>query len=167
MEIQELNNAEVYEALHGIWDQGAEFRSDSLRDPDILDYFLFQDGGATRFFLIGNTPSVALFSNIEEGLNALVTLLNPEEADAGQILSELTEVMGIWSLKRLTAHVPGPVKKVQSTLKEVGFRREGHLRRATYWNGRLCGIDIYGLYKDAPRRKQSRKEESAKLETVA
>lgn len=152
MEIPEITE-DVYSALHDIWDRTADKRPDGMRSPDILDYFLFQDGGATRLFVVGGTPAIVIFGDIEEGLSARVVIVNPHEAEPSQILRELRDVMLEWDLKRLTAEVPGPVKDVQQTLKAVGFRREGHLRRATFWNGRLCGIDVYGIYKDAPKRR--------------
>lgn len=153
MEIQQLasEQGEIYSPLHDIFEQAMGRMPDLMRNHDLLDQWLFHDGGATRLFLVEDTPSVLVLSNILEGLSADVMLLNPDEAEAMQIYRELLTVMEAWQLKRLTSQVPGPVKDVQRVLKEVGFRREGHLRRATYWNGRLCGIDVYGLYKDRPK----------------
>lgn len=157
MHIEELSDA-TYEALHEVWDKNGPRMEDNLRDPNTLDYLLFQDGGATQFHVVDGTPAVVVFGSIKEGLSATVMILNHQLAEVGQILSELKGRMEEWNLKRLTANVPGPVKDVQKALKELGFRREGHLRRATFHNGRLCGVDVYGMYRDQPRKRPQRVE---------
>ena len=139
---------EIYSALHELWEKNAARLPDELRDPDLLDYFLFQDGGSTRLYTVGHKPAVVIVGEIKEGLSATVLLLNHEFAEVGEILHELRQIIDELALKRLTAQVPGPVKDVQRQLEKVGFRREGHLRRSTIWNGRLCGTDVYGFYKD-------------------
>jgi len=155
---------EAYEALHAIWDDAAERLPDEMRDPDLLDFWLFKDQGATKIYVVDETATVVVAGDLRPGLSATVMILNPEVADPGAIRRELWEVMGEFELNRLTANVPGPVKDVQRILKTVGFRREGHLRRATFWNGRLCGVDIYGMYRD--RRRDPAKEEEV-MESVA
>ena len=139
---------EIYSALHELWEKNAARLPDELRDPDLLDYFLFQDGGSTRLYTVGQKPAVVIVGEIKEGLSATVLLLNHEFAEVGEILHELRQIIDELSLKRLTAQVPGPVKDVQRILEKIGFRREGHLRRSTIWNGRLCGTDVWGFYRD-------------------
>lgn len=147
MQIPEMTE-ELYSALHDIWDSNAMRLPDEMRDPDLLDYFLFQDAGATKLYLVEPSPTLIMVGDIKEGLSATVILLNHEHAEVGQILREMRGIIDEFRLKRLTAQVPGPVKDVQKTLERVGFRREGHMRRSTVWNSRLVGIDIWGMYKD-------------------
>lgn len=145
------NAGDVYDELHEIWAKNAERLPDEMREPAILDYFLFDDGGATRFYVVDGQAALVMVGDIKEGLSATVMPLNHDYADVGSMLHELREIIDEFSLRRLTAQVPAPVKDLKKALEQIGFRREGHLRRSTFWNGRLVGMDIYGLYRDPPR----------------
>lgn len=147
---------ELFGAIQDIWQENEQRLPDNMRDPQIVESLLLKDNKATQWYMIADTAALLVVGDINPELNASVLLLNHEFAEIGEILHEMREVITALDLKRLTASVPGPVKDVQRALEQVGFRREGHLRRSMVWNGRLVGTDIYGLYRDPAR--ESRRE---------
>ena len=162
MQIPEIT-PEVMYALFEMWAANGPRMPDAMRPPEVLEDFLVNDGGATRFYQVEDQPSVVMVGSIQPGLNAQVMLLNHEFAELGALMRELRGIIDEFELRRLTAQVPGPVKDVQRQLEAIGFRKEGHLRRSTLWNDRLVGMDLWGLYRDPARDqryKNARQEEA-------
>ncbi len=144
---------ELWSGLQAVWSANAERLPDHLRDPSWVDLLLFNDGGETQFRVVDGTSAVVIVSDVTPGLSATVMVLNHDQAEVGDLVRELRSVIEENDLRRLTAQVPAPVKDLQQALRAVGFRREGHMRRATRWSGRLVGLDLYGLYRDPPRER--------------
>ena len=146
MQLAEMNDG-IYDALIDLWDQEYYRLPDVMRDPDVMHNFIW-GGAETKLYLVGEKPAVVVIGSIEPGLSASVMLVNFEAAEVGELLRELRLIIEEFDLKRLTATVPGPAKEIHRILEKIGFRREGHLRRSTFFNGRLCGTDIFGLYRE-------------------
>ena len=146
MQLAEMND-EIYSALIDLWDREFSRLPDVMRDPSVMHNFIW-GGDATKIYLVGEKPAVVVVGSVEPGLAATVLLVNFEAAEVGELLRELRQIIDEFDLKRLTATVPGPAKEIHRILERIGFRREGHLRRSVYFNGRLCGTDVFGFYKD-------------------
>lgn len=157
MLIQDMT-VDLTEALLAMWEENASRLPDALRPPAVMESFLFEDGGLTQLHIVDDSPTVVVVGDIQPGLNASVLLLGHENSDIGSLLREMRNIIDELELKRLTANVPAPVKDVQRTLVNVGFRKEGHLRRSIYYDGRLVGQDIYGMYRDPPREARRPKD---------
>lgn len=146
MQLAEMNDG-IYSALIDLWDQEYPRLPDVMRSPEVMHNFIW-GGEATKLYLVGEKPALVVIGSVEVGLSASVLLVNFEAAEVGELLKELRQIINEFDLKRLTATVPGPAKEVHRVLERIGFRREGHLRRSTFFNGRLCGTDVFGLYRD-------------------
>ncbi len=137
---------EMYEELKQLWNNTDPERPDSERGVEILDHMLFNDGGASVWYIVPPT-GVFIITNIIPGNGANITPVALYTVDAETVKTELRSVMREYDLRRLTASVPAPIHSVQLNLLRIGFSREGALRDGTVYDTNFTDQIILGLHR--------------------
>jgi hypothetical protein len=98
----------------------------------------------------GPTPQSFIYlTGVMPGLGASFHALN---LDGRRVLADLTglrqtvkEIMAENDLPRLVVYVPAPLTAVTRAAKDIGFKQEGRLRRATIFNGKATDLVVLGI----------------------
>lgn len=145
MKLTELNQ-EMYEELKQLWTNTDPERPDMERGKELLDHMLFDDGGASIWYIV--PPSgVFIITNINPGFGANITPVALYAVDAETAKAELRSVMREYDLRRITANVPAPIHAVLRNLKQIGFAEEGILRDGTVYDSVFTNAVILGLHR--------------------
>lgn len=152
MEIKEVGAREL-QMIQSIWKANAKLMPDDMRGEEVPYALLFEDAGATRWYAVLEGECVLVVGDLRPDLSASMLMLNHELSPPRAIFDEVRDVIDEFGLHRIQANVPSPAKSLKASLREIGFRQEGHLRRATYYDGRLTGIDIFAMYRDPSKKR--------------
>ena len=145
MKLTQLNQ-ETYNELEQLWNKTDPERPDMERGKELLDHMLFDDGGASIWYVV--PPSgVFIITNIKPGFGANITPVALYTVDAEAAKAELRSVMREYDLRRITAIVPAPIHAVLRNLKQIGFAEEGILRDGTVYDSVFTNSVIFGLHR--------------------
>ena len=144
-------NQEVYEELRQLWNNTDPERPDMERGRELLDHMLFDDGGASIWYIVPPT-AVFIITNIVPGFGANITPVALYTVDAETAKAELRSVMREYDLRRITASVPAPILAVQRNLHQLGFTEEGRLRDGTTYDSDFTDQVILGLHRSEVER---------------
>ena len=151
MKIQELS-LELYGQIKSAWAANSERMQDADRDGAVLDYLLFQDGGDSQWYQVEGHRTWLFLRNVVPGLSASLWALNMDgPAALPSTKATLGEIMSEFQLQRLTVSIPSPLVRVAHAAQQLGFRHEGRLRSAMFYNGRVVDADIFGLISEDPQ----------------
>jgi len=145
MKLTELNDQD-YSELARLWTNTDPERPDMERGIELLDYMLFDDGGASVWHIVPPT-GVFVISSIVPGFAANFTPVALYTVDAETAKAELRSVMREYDLRRLTAFVPAPIHAVRRNLSQIGFAEEGVMRDGTIYNSIYTDVVVMGLHR--------------------
>ena len=147
---------ELAENLMSWWIEDGDSKSDNLKNPDFLYNLMFQDNGRSQFYLIEGL--LFIVSNIAGG-SAIVLELGLAEGkyDPKAAKNELINIVREHELHRLSFGCPSAVTAFYPKLKELGFKREGRLKYACNYNGKLADVDLFGFYSIKPEKHRRRR----------
>ncbi len=137
---------EIYTELLQLWTNTDPERPDIERGKEVLDHMLFDDGGASVWYIVPPT-GMFIITNIEPGIGANITPIALYTVDAETAKAELRSVMREYDLRRITASIPAPIHSVQLNLLRIGFAREGALRDGTVYDKAFTDQVIFGLHR--------------------
>jgi len=144
-------NQEIYEELLQLWSNTDPERPDMERGVRLLDHMLFDDGGASVWYVVPPT-GVFIMTNIVPGFGANLTPVALYTVDAETAKAELRSVMREYDLRRITATVPAPILAVQRNLHQIGFAEEGRLRDGTTYDADFTDAIVLGLHRSEVER---------------
>lgn len=145
MRITQLDQ-ETFLELRQLWLNTDPERPDTERGEGLLEYLLFDDGGASVWYVV--PPSgVFVISNIRPGFAANFTPVALYTVDAEKAKAELRSVMREYDLRKLNAVVPAPVHAVAHNLRQIGFAEEGRLRDGVIYDTLFTDAVVLGLHR--------------------
>lgn len=137
---------DIFHELSQLWTNTDPERPDGERGTEILSHMLFDDGGASVWYIVPPT-GVFVLTNVRPGYGANVTPVALYTVDAETAKAELRSVMREFDLRRLTAFVPAPILAVQRNLSRMGFVEEGRLRDGTTYDQDFSDLVVLGLHR--------------------
>jgi hypothetical protein len=142
---------DTYLELSQLWENTDPERPDGERGAELLSHMLFDDGGASVWYVV--PPSgVFVLTNIQPGFGANITPVALYTVDAETAKAELRSVMREYDLRRITAFVPAPILAVQKNLHQIGFAEEGRLRDGTTYDLDFTDLVVLGLHRSEVER---------------
>jgi hypothetical protein len=139
---------EIYHELSQLWSNTDPERPDYERGIELLDHMLFDDGGASVWYVV--PPSgVFVLTDIKPGFGANFTPVALYTVDAETAKAELRSVMREYDLRRLTAFAPAPILAGQRNLHQLGFVEEGRLRDGTTYDSSFTDMVVLGLHRSS------------------
>lgn len=109
----------------------------------------------TEFAHLGGRDWLCASTVCSSSQTATITVLGSEESST--LRKILKEQMNQSGLVRVTAIVPVDVQEYTAYLKEIGFRKEGTMRKAILYDGELHDAHVMGfLLTDKRGRKRRR-----------
>jgi hypothetical protein len=139
-------NQEIYEEILHLWNNTDPERPDGERGQELLEHMLFDDGGASVWYIVPPSGVFAV-TNLKPGFGANILPVALYTVDAETAKAELRSVMREYDLRRLTAFVPSPILAVQRNLKQIGFTEEGRLRDGTTYDFGFTDLVVFGLHR--------------------
>ena len=135
---------ELQGKLWDLWQQEQPNMTPELQKPDAFLYLLSQTDDSD-WWIVDNT--VLIFDKIVEGWQAELIPLGLDRVNRKRGVEELQTAMEEYDLQRLTFFMPRPVRKLNRAAHRLGFRTEGVMKNATFFEGTFADLSIYGLYR--------------------
>lgn len=153
-------NLELAQNLLNWWIETGNHRIDEMKDPEVMWSLMFEDPSKPPFYSVSNV--LFIVTNIVPGRSAVLYELGilDGDYDPKEVKRELINIVKEYELKRLTFASSSCVTGFAPKLKELGFKYEGRMKFAAYYNGKISDIDLYGFYsiKPAKRRRRGRRD---------
>lgn len=130
------------------WIENARNMADGDRPIEVFEHIVFDDPNVV-WFAVPKHRAWIYFRNIIPGLSADFHVLNRDGRKALDAIpwvrNQISHVMRELQLLRVNCILPAPVKKVIQATESLGFKFEGKMRRALYFDGRPVDALIYGM----------------------
>lgn len=163
--LKKLNlTVEESDLVQRIWDklQGETSAFDDVtsgrQDAFLMQLFLPN----TEHFVLGDEQGYMLLEGIRPGVTATAHYAiwdktYPLEEVKASALSLIDYAFKKYNLARVTAYVPGTNISGKRMAALLGFKYEGEMRDTWLKNGKLYGVQIYGLLKSEYISRKERK----------
>lgn len=157
MPIVEEVGVREWQMIRAIWEANNAYLPDEMRGDEIPYALLFGDDGLTKWYAVPEGEAVLVVGDLRPELSASMLVLNHTTSAPWAIHKEVLNIINEFALQRIQSNVTAPqrrdvpdapTKGLKDMLKYIGFRQEGHLRRAARYNGFIANVDILALYRE-------------------
>lgn len=130
-----------------LWDWwSAEALSDEMKGQDPFKYMLCETDDIP-WYLVDSTVFVVY--KLRPGWDAEMLTLNLDKVNRDRGVEEINNIFLEHELQRITLPVPHPVRKTARAAHRLGFKMEGRLHNATFYEGIFQDLDLFGAHREA------------------